>query len=138
VISVTLDTSVYVGALNSRGRGTPLFGLARSGKIRIDISESIIAETLRVLRERFDWDGYRIHDLRQTLSRIGNVVVPAQTLDVIKEDPSDNRILECAVEAGSDYIVSWDKDLLRLGVYGAKRILTVPEFIRVVETSDVP
>jgi hypothetical protein len=41
--------------------------------------------------------------------------LPTQTIDVIKEDPDDNRILECAVTAGSDVIVTYDKDLLRLG-----------------------
>ena len=41
----------------------------------------------------------------------------------------DNRILECAVAAGSDYIVSGDKDLLRLGSYDAIRILNVADFL---------
>ena len=36
-------------------------------------------------------------------------------LDVIREDPADNRILECAVAAGSDYIVTGDKVLAAAG-----------------------
>lgn len=40
-------------------------------------------------------------------------------LDVIKEDPPDDRVLECAVSSGADYIVTGDKDLLRLGQYDA-------------------
>jgi len=48
---------------------------------------------------------------------------------VIKEDPPDNRVLECAVSAGSDYIVTGDKDLLRLGRYDAIRILSVADFL---------
>ena len=79
-----------------------------------------MTETLRVLRDSFGWDGYRINHLKQTLSRIANQVAPVHALDVIKEDPSDNRILECAAEAGSDYIVTWDRDLLRLGQYGRR------------------
>jgi predicted nucleic acid-binding protein len=50
-------------------------------------------------------------------------------LDVIKEDPDDDRILECAVSAGSEFIVTGDKDLLRLGRYDSIRILTVSEFL---------
>jgi uncharacterized protein len=49
---------------------------------------------------------------------------------VIKEDPPDKRILECAVEAGSDYILTWDKDLLRLAEYGRIKILRVPDFLQ--------
>lgn len=44
-------------------------------------------------------------------------------LDVVTEDPADNRILECAVTAGSDYIVTGDKDLPRLGTYDANESL---------------
>ena len=49
---------------------------------------------------------------------------------MIKEDPPDNRILECAFEAGSEYIVTWDKDLLRLGSYGSIRIIRPADFLR--------
>ena len=50
--------------------------------------------------------------------------------DVIKEDPPDNRILECALEAGSEYIVTWDKDLLRLGSYDGIPIMRVGDFLQ--------
>jgi predicted nucleic acid-binding protein len=68
----------------------------------------------------------------QKLAGLANRVVPRQTLDVIKEDPSDNRILECAVEAGSAYIVTWDKDLLRLGEYAGIRIIRAADFLQLV------
>jgi predicted nucleic acid-binding protein len=58
-----------------------------------------------------------------------NRVVPRQRLEIIKEDLDDNRILECAVEAKSDFIVSLDKDLLRLGNYGDVRMVTAKEFM---------
>jgi putative PIN family toxin of toxin-antitoxin system len=130
VLNVTLDTSVYVGALNSGGFGSRLFTLAQTGVIRIDISDAILDETIRVLRDKFGWDGYRLHDARLRMASFTNRVTPAQTLDVIKEDPPDNRILECAVEAGSDYIVTWDKDLLRLGSYGNIRIIRAADFLQ--------
>ena len=63
---------------------------------------------------------------------MARTVTPAVQLDIIKEDPPDNRILECAVAAGSDYLVTGDKDLLRLGRYDSIRILTVSEFLRLL------
>lgn len=56
---------------------------------------------------------------------------PTQTLDVIKEDPDDNRILECAAAAKSDYIVTEDKDLLRLGEFGGARIVNISDFTEI-------
>ncbi len=66
------------------------------------------------------------------MGRIARRVSPSQTIEVINEDPNDNRILECAAEAGSDYVVSGDNDLLRLGQYGAIRVLKVADMLDVV------
>jgi len=33
-------------------------------------------------------------------------VISTETLSVIEEDPDDNRIVECAIAAKSDFIVS--------------------------------
>ena len=129
MISATLDTSVYIRALHFGGPATLILGHARAGSIRIDISDAILAETNRVLRDKFQWDGYSLQDAREKLLALGNHVSPTETLHVIKEDPDDDRILECAATAKSDFIVSEDKDLLRLGQFGNARIVSVRAFI---------
>ena len=129
MIAVTLDTSFYIGALNSRGQGSRVLVMARAGEIRIDISDAILAETIRVPREKFAWDGYRLHEISQSLSQMANRVTPQESLNVVKEGPQDNRILECAFSSRSDYILTWDKDLLRLGEYAGIKILTPGQFI---------
>ena len=48
----------------------------------------------------------------------------------MKDDPDDNRIVECAVEAGSEYIVTKDKDLLRLGGYGGIKIIRPADLLK--------
>ena len=128
VISATLDTSVYIRALHFGGPATVIMGHARAGNIRIDISDAILAETIRVLRDKFQWDGYSLHDARGKLLAVGNYVTPTETLQIVKEDPADDRILECAAAAKSDFIVSEDKDLLRLGQFGNARIVSVRDF----------
>ena len=56
-------------------------------------------------------------------------VSPSQNLNVIKEDEPDNRILECAAEAGPEFIVSGDKDLHRLGQHGNVRVIKVADML---------
>ena len=87
MISATLDTSVYIRALHFGGPATVIIGHARAGSIRIDISDAIVAETNRVLRDKFQWDGYSLQDAREKLRALGNHVSPTETLHVIKEDP---------------------------------------------------
>jgi putative PIN family toxin of toxin-antitoxin system len=132
LISATFDTSAYIRAFNFGGPAAMLIGHARAGNIRIDISDAIIHETTDVLREKFQRDPYTINDIRQKLEKLCNRVTPTETLDVIKEDPDDDRILECAVAAKSDYIVSEDKDLLRLGSFEGIPVVKVGEFLEVV------
>lgn len=60
MVGVTLDTSAYVGALHSSGFGSRLFTMAKVCDIRIDTTDAIIDELLRVLRDKFGWNGYRI------------------------------------------------------------------------------
>ena len=129
MISATVDSNIYVSALQFGGIGVRLIGMARSGAIRMDISEAILAETIGVLRDKFGWDGYRLHFARLDLRKFTHIVVPTQTLNVT-DDPDDNRILECAIAAGSDYIVTYDKDLLRLGEYAGIKIVRAVDFLQ--------
>ena len=127
---VTLDTNIYVSALEFGGINARLLGRARAGAFRIDISDAILDELVSVLRDDFKWDGYRLHFAREQIAKMANLVVPTQTLDLVQQDPDDNRILECAVAAGSSVIVTYDKDLLRLGEYGGIKIVRAVDFIR--------
>jgi putative PIN family toxin of toxin-antitoxin system len=103
--------------------------LARTGRISLTVSEAILDEIGGVLSRKFDWPPEDITDARKWITEIARTATPAVQLDVIKEDPPDNRILECAVAAGSEYIVSGDKDLQRLGRYDSIRILSVSDFL---------
>jgi putative PIN family toxin of toxin-antitoxin system len=130
VIGATIDSSVYIRALHLGGPAALLIGHARAGNIRIDISDAILDETMRVLRDKFEWSGDILHNSRGKLAKITNRVIPTARLSVIKEDPDDNRILECADRAKSDFIVSEDKDLLRLGQFVNARIVSIRDFVK--------
>ena len=53
-------------------------------------------------------------------------------LEIIREDPPDNRILECAVRSGSDFIVTGDNDLLRLKWYDSIQIVNFAKLFEMV------
>jgi hypothetical protein len=60
MLRVTLDSSAYISALQFNGRAARLLRMAANNDIDIAISEPIIADEIRVHRERFGWDGYRL------------------------------------------------------------------------------
>jgi len=130
VLGVTADTNVYVSALVFGGKPLRILELAAQGLVRLSISASILEETIRVLGDKFQWEDAALREVDATLRSIAEIVSPTQAVDVIKSDPPDNRVLECAAEAKSDYIVSGDRDLLRLRRFGSVPVVRVAEFLK--------
>jgi len=60
---------------------------------------------------------------------ICTLVEPSRKIDFVKEDPADNKILECAVEANVDYIVTYDKHLLKLKEFEGIQIVSPAKFL---------
>lgn len=65
----------------------------------------------------------------QFILKAARLVTPSEHMDVVHADPDDNRIIECAVAAVSDTVVSGDTDLLRLGSFRGIRIVKVSDFL---------
>ena len=57
-------------------------------------------------------------------------------INVITEDPDDNKILECAIEAKATFIVSGDRHLLDLVEFRGIKILTPTAFIKKVKDAE--
>ena len=126
---VVADTNVLVSALQFGGRPRDLLDLAIDGQIDLAISEAIIAETLRVLRDKFHRTPEWLVESERQVRVIARIVEPTESLRVIEADPTDDRILECAVAAGAEVIVSGDTHLLSLGSFRGIPIQRVGEFL---------
>jgi uncharacterized protein len=131
VLRVTADSNIFISALNFGGLPDKLLALARHGEIEIAVSEAIIDEVSRVLRGKFRWTEEAINSARVQISEFTEHVVPALHINAVPEDPDDNRILECAAAADSEYIVTGDKHLLRLAHFGAVKIVTPADFLEI-------
>jgi len=126
-----LDTNVYISVFLYPQR--PIFQilhLAGTSQYRLLTSPAIIQELGRVMREHFGVEEKeRVRRLKQ-LAAIAEIIIPQIILDVIKEDPPDNRILECAVAGHTDLIVSGNRHLLRLKSYQSIPIVRPIDFLR--------
>jgi len=130
VIRVTADTNILIsGIIFSRGKPFQLLELAREGKINLTVSDAILDEMADVLPRKFNFSLKGVEEARRRIQAMARTVTPGVRLDVIKEDPPDNRVWECAVSSGADYIVTRDKDPLRLDRYDAIPIVSVADFL---------
>jgi putative PIN family toxin of toxin-antitoxin system len=129
VLRATADSNIYISALEFGGQPLRFLELARAGVIELAISDAIIGEVWEVLRDKFRWPPEQLREIEPRLAAFTRRVTPTQVLNVVRSDADDNRILECAVEAESAFLVTGDKDLLRLGRYAGIRIVKVTEFL---------
>jgi putative PIN family toxin of toxin-antitoxin system len=136
---VVLDTNVLVSAvLSPRGTPSRILELAQTGGFAVTVSEVLIAEYGEVLLspefvERYHLARAEVIDLLSSFAQLATIVQTVESLRVVEQDPDDDRVLECAVAGGADYIVSGDKHLLNLGEYEGIRILSPGDFLRVLE-----
>jgi putative PIN family toxin of toxin-antitoxin system len=130
MLKVVFDTNVYISAILTSGTPRKILNLAREGKFNLFISEPVLLEVERVLRLKVKLDSFKISIILDSIRDISIFVSPSFTLSVVERDKSDDRILECALEAKADYIISGDSYLLSLKEYQGIKTLSPAEFLK--------
>lgn len=98
------------------------------GVIEAYTSSHILAELERVLLSpKFKLRGGDVSNFLGYFTTLMRVIVPSSIANVIPEDPSDNRIIECALEIKADLIVTGDRHLLALKEFEGIKIRTASE-----------
>lgn len=107
VVKAVLDTNVVVSAhLKAEGQEALVLELALSGRFSLVVSKALLEEYEGVLRRpRFNLDPGRITRSVRTIQKTAILVQPQKQL-LITPDPEDNKVLECALEGGAEYLVT--------------------------------
>jgi putative PIN family toxin of toxin-antitoxin system len=130
VTRLVLDSNIWISAFQFGGKAALIVDMALAGELEIAISQPIVDETGRILRNKFGWDGEQLNYAIEQMLSCTRMIAPTQRLDVVPDDKKDNIIIECAVAAGSGFIVTGDKDLLRMKEYQGIPIIQLREFLQ--------
>ena len=125
---VTFDTNVLLSSTLWAGSVAQklLFKLIRAD-VRICVSEGIIAEYQKILRRDF---GYSDDEVSYITGKVLSFVVlvhPLKKVCIVKDDPDDDKIIECAIESLSGYILTYDKHLLSIKEFQGIKIIRPEE-----------
>lgn len=134
-----LDANVWVSALLWGGKPAAVIKAAEEGKVDIIVSEAIVGEISQVLAypklaKVYQAEGLRHEELIEAVLRVVKFVEVTKKVNVVAEHPADDKYIECALAVGADYIVSGDKHLLKVGSYKKTRIVSVNEFLKIIES----
>ena len=127
---VVLDTNVIVSALNFPGNERLVLELALRGRFEFYLSVFILNEVAGVLVRKFGWDEERTAQATLAIEDAAIVIEPLTLPEVITGGHADNRVLECAVAANADYLVTGDRrHLLPIGEHQGTIIVNAPRFL---------
>ena len=138
MIHIVIDANLFVSAiLKPDSRPAEIISLVRDDKIKLLMSEDIENEIRAVLlypkiARRHKKSKEYIDAFFNKLRSAAIFVIPKERLSVVKDDPSDNKYLECAVTGNAQYILTGDSHLKEIAVYKGIRVLTAADFLAII------
>ena len=131
-MGVTFDTNVLLSATLWNGSVAQklLFDLIRR-EIKIYSSTEILSEYQKILKRDFDFSHEEISEVMGKVLAFVTFVNSQMKINIVKEDPDDDKIIECAIESHSKYIITYDKHLLNFKEHLGIRIIR-PEEARAI------
>jgi putative PIN family toxin of toxin-antitoxin system len=128
-VRVVFDTNIYISALAiPGGNAEDAYLEAVRGTFELYTSVAILTETARVLQTKFDWADDKVREAVQSIGQVATVLRPRPTLHILDDEP-DNRILECAIAAQVEFIVSGDRHLMALKRHADITMISLADFL---------
>lgn len=126
---VVIDTNVFVSSFFG-GNPRKIIDLWKNGAITLCLSRPIVEGYVEVLK-RLGLRETELEELLRLFARGFNSLYAATTpaLDIVPDDPDDNKFIECAVALQCKVIVSGDKHLLSVQDYMGIKIVSPKEFL---------
>lgn len=131
MIKAVLDTNVFISALFWKGSPYQVLKNGIEGEFVIVSSSEILAEVRERLLNKFEFPPEDTFSFIEIITVNSFIVDPLLNLNIVKVDPKDNKIIECAVAGKADYIVSGDKHLLDIKEYDKIKIISPKEFLEI-------
>ena len=137
-MKIVLDTNIYIAiALHGEFAQDLIEAVTKTPDIKVVTSDEILLELQTKLKEKFSWLETDIDLFITKMKKLSEIVKPAENIDIVKRDPKDNKILECALAGNADLIITADQDLIKLKTFEGIGIIhpktlswTLPEYFK--------
>ena len=117
MIRLVLDTNTLISAVGWRdSKQRRILEACLFKKYLLIESPDLLNEFLAVIsRPKFSFvsEEERNEFMTRLMSHC-EMVEPKRKVNIVKQDPADNKVLECSLEGKADYIITGDRHLLNL------------------------
>tara|TARA_Y100000310_G_scaffold345315_2_gene463693 strand:+ start:11944 stop:12342 length:399 start_codon:yes stop_codon:yes gene_type:complete len=129
-MKVTVDTNFLISSMiwdNSVAHKLLLKLI--SNDVDIYTTKEILEEFSKVLKRDFKYSDKGVVERIDNVVSFVKLVITKNKINIVKGDPDDNKIIECAFESDSKYIITYDKHLLKIKEYKGINIIKPEEFL---------
>lgn len=136
-MKIVADTNVLISSTFWEGASNKIIQKVENCEIELFLSEEIINEFKEALdyeeiKEKIKEKNLEMKRSVEKIISVSSIVAPSKKL-LVCTDPKDNKILECALEAVAEFIITYDNHLLRLNPFESINILTPEEFLKIIK-----
>ena len=130
MLKVVIDTNVFISSFFG-GIPREIIDYWKKGEITLCLSQEIIEEYIEGLNRLGLKDKNEIQNLTKLFAEGYNSIFTAKTpdIEVIEDDPDDNKFIECAVALDSKIIISGNNHLKNLKKYVDIEIMSPKKFM---------
>lgn len=137
---IVIDTNLLVAAFfNKNSNSFKILKMARARKVRLLWTEKIRKEAQLILGniKKAVKPKMGNRDILKNIFQKENKVKNPPRLDIIKEDPEDNKFLSCALKGGAEIIVSNDRHLLDVNEFKRIPVLTPAQAVKKLQRTSL-
>jgi uncharacterized protein len=133
-MKVTLDTNFFISATQwDYSVAHKLLKKLILKDVKIYSTTEILDEFFGILQRDFKYPKEDAEEVVEKVVAFCTIIEPKEKVDVVKDDPDDNKIIECALASKSDYIITYDAaHLLPLKEYQGIKIVKPEELMKIL------
>ncbi|MBI1972932.1 putative toxin-antitoxin system toxin component, PIN family [Candidatus Woesearchaeota archaeon] len=132
MIRIVPDTNIIISSVFWQGKPHEVIRRGILGEYQLVLSAAILDEVVDKLKHKFQFPEDKLQELIDILLMYCEIIEPTSVFDVVR-DKHDNKIISCAYDGNTTYIVTGDPDLLVLKTFKSITILTAAAFLDIIK-----
>ena len=133
-MKIVLDSNIFISGIFWKGNPHKIIELAEKRELEIFTTDEILEELFGVLKREkfkplFEEAKTNTNEVFEKTLELVKICIPVKKINIIKDDPSDNKFLACAISAQASFIISGDNHLLKVKNFQGISIVKPREFL---------
>jgi len=136
-MKVVIDTNVFVSGIFWKGISNRIIIAWKERKFDLVNSLKNIEELIKILKFfKINMSDELIKEWVTLIVENSIIVDVVGKMKVVKDDPTDDKFIETALNGKADYIISQDRHLLNIKEFKNIKVVTPEEFLRILRTNN--